>query len=1276
MAEFLTFAAQGILTRVALLAEQNFSLLWGFKGEVQILRDSLSLIQAMLRDAEQRQDRAPEVLKIWVKKLEDIAHDADDVLDEYEYEVLRRKVVLQNQMYKKIEAASIGLVSLDTTSHDIDARVDRETDSNFQIDENNIIGRGELLSVIVKTLIDSNNNLENTPSVMAIVGLAGIGKTTLAKSVYHDCQIDTHFHTKIWICVSIPFEVKAILSGILESLKPEKAGIKGKDAICKNLQEDLKGKRYLLILDDVWNDNPQKWDDLMSCLLKVIDTRGSNIIVTTRSDRVAKVVETLPRCDMRKLSDNECWLILKDKAVPFGSAPMSKEQELTGRKIAKKCGGVPLVAKVLGSIMRSKNSDEWSAIEESTIWELPEEENRIFSVMKLSFDELKSPSLKQCFAYCSVFMKGFKIEKNDLIQLWMAQGLLHLSPNREMEDTGNAYFNILLENSFFQDVTKDEFGVITHCKMHDLVHDLAEHVSKSKSNSNDIRHVGHIHTSVLQSIPKRSVQKLHSFFLNPYFQVVLDNIFPSFRCLRVLNLYMVNILKLPISIGDLLHLRYLEISRTQITRLPKSIGKLYNLQTLRMYGLKLNKFPKEMRNLISLRHVKFDARLCFKKFPVGIGRLTNLQSIPFFIVGQKGSPGIEELASLNQLKGNLSIYHLELVKDGDEAKKANLVEKTRIRKLSFEWAKYWPPRNKHDEDVLEGLKPPPQLECLEINNFMGDNLPSWIETNALFPALKTLSIREASNLLQWMEAEVLPAFPCLEELSLLHCRQLTIAPSHFPSLRRLVIEHMDSCNPIASILSNRLTTLTSLTIMNVKGLTSLPEGTLSNNKNLAYLEIRSCQDLTSIGPDVLMGCCTALRSLNISKCPNLRYLPEGLHPQCLKRLIIDNCESLEFIPIAEGLTSLQELSILGCPKLCSLPMGLESCTSLEMLEIGSCSKITSIPIGHGLPLLRGLDIVDCLQLSSLPSWLEYCTSLQNLSIRNCDKLTSISLHSLPSLGKLSIKYCDSLESVSTVQGFTSLRQFIIEGCERLTCLLIGQEAFPKLKSLNISMCGSLRYFSDGLQSHVSLEKLMISYCRNLQTIPSLSNLTSLQMLNISNCSGLTSVPSGVALEIASSPTSLTCLKELEIGGFKKDLESFLAFEVTSQQLDVLRLWGWPKLKSLPEQIQHLTLLRKLTIQSFEQVEAFPEWFGNLASLVVLRIQNCSSLMYLPSVGSMQRLTKLKQLEISSCPKLQERCSKASGPEWPKISHFPNIYFDGYLSMVEKVEVMDWSSCGR
>ncbi|PRQ18323.1 hypothetical protein RchiOBHm_Chr7g0204711 [Rosa chinensis] len=134
-------------------------------------------------------------------------------------------------------------------------------------------------------------------------------------------------------------------------------------------------------------------------------------------------------------------------------------------------------------MMRSKMCDEWQSILDSGIWDLPEEETRILMILKLSFDELKSPLLKQCFAYCSMFTKDFEFEKDDLIQLWMAQGWLHPSPNQnnlEMEDKGNEYFNILLQNSFFQDVRRDNYGDIITCKMHDLVHDLAERVSKLK----------------------------------------------------------------------------------------------------------------------------------------------------------------------------------------------------------------------------------------------------------------------------------------------------------------------------------------------------------------------------------------------------------------------------------------------------------------------------------------------------------------------------------------------------------------------------------------------------------------------------------------------------------------------------------------------------------------------------------------------------------------------------------------------------------------------------
>ncbi|XP_070665671.1 putative disease resistance protein RGA1 [Malus domestica] len=298
MAELVTFAAEGILTRVASLAKQEFSLLWAFKGEVAELKRSLSQIQAMLQDAAQHSQKRGKSVQMWVKDLEDVAQDADEVLEEYRYEVLRRQVELGNRMEKKVlnffshhnpiafrhnmgrkikkinaslanlrkEATGLGLVdtkTVDATSHDgIRVPDNRVTDSVFHRDEKYIVGREEAVSEIATTLINSRNNKENSISVMAILGMGGLGKTTLAKSVYHHPEIG-RFDTKIWICISTPFNVTEILSGILEKIKPEKAGIKG--IICENLQEDLKGKRYLLVLDDVWNEDSHKWNDLMSC---------------------------------------------------------------------------------------------------------------------------------------------------------------------------------------------------------------------------------------------------------------------------------------------------------------------------------------------------------------------------------------------------------------------------------------------------------------------------------------------------------------------------------------------------------------------------------------------------------------------------------------------------------------------------------------------------------------------------------------------------------------------------------------------------------------------------------------------------------------------------------------------------------------------------------------------------------------------------------------------------------------------------------------------------
>ncbi|KAB2630772.1 disease resistance protein RGA1 [Pyrus ussuriensis x Pyrus communis] len=1286
MEELVTFAAEGILTRVASLVEQEFSLLWGFKGEVARLRHSLSKIQAMLQDAAQHSQNRGYAMQMWVKDLEDVAEAADEVLEEYGYEVLRRQVELENRMEKKVlnfyshhnsiafrhnmgrkikkinaslanlknKAAYLGLVdtrTVDATPHGGVRVLNRETVSDFDRDEKYIVGRDEAVSEIATTLINSRNNKENSISVMAIVGMGGLGKTTLAKSVYHHPEIERRFDTKIWICLSTPFKVKAILSGILEKIKPEKAGIKDKATICENLQEDLKGKRYLLILDDVWNDDSDQWNDLMSCLSSVEDTQGSSILVTTRSASVASIVETLPRRDLEKLSDDECWRILKDRAFPNGSASMTQDQERMGREIAKKCAGVPLTAKVLGNMMRGKLSDGWQSIQESTIWNLPDVEEKIISVLKLSFDELRSPSLKQCFAYCSMFVKDDIIYKEDLIQLWMAQGLLQSFPNKSMEDVGYEYFNILLENSFFQDVEM-KGNTVYSCKMHDLVHDLAECVSNSQCKDSIEKHMAKLSTSALHVIPNGGLNG-----------DILGGIFSRFKGLRVLKMRDVEIPELPFSIEKLKCLRYLDVSRTGIKKLPKSICKLYNLQTLKMSSV--TSFPKKLQNLINLRHFDFGSKFNRSRetYPIGIGRLTNLQYLRYFNVGKERGRRIEELAGLKQLKGDLSIYYLEHVRDGEEAKKAKLAEKTNLRELVFGWDEDRSMININDEDVLEGLGPPhPKLEFLGIDNFMGEKFASWM-MGSPFPSLKRLRITEPKNLIEWAEAaENIVLFPCLEELSLTNCDQLRSAPSHFPSLKNLKIKSMGSGMPLTNISSN-LTTLTSLEINNIRGLDCLPEGMLKNNKNLAYLVISNCQDLTCITTDDVFGCCSKLTSIPFE---------QGLPSLC--KLDIRNCPELSsLLGGLEYCTSLQDLTIYDCEKLTST--GIHSLPpSLHSLDIHDCKSLESIPFEQGLPSLCKLVIRNCPELSSLLGGLEYCTSLQDLTIYDCEKLTSTGIHSLPpSLHSLDIHDCKSLESIPFEQGLPSLcklsipfeqglpslHNLVIRKCPELSSLLGGLEYCTSLQKLTIDDCEKLT--STGIHSlPPSLHSLEIYDCKSLGSIPGLENLTHLRELYIVGCHALKTLPGGLK--------TLTSLKELEIGGFWKELDSFPPFEVTPQ-LESLKLWGWPKLRSLPEQVQHLTSLAKLKIRNFDEMEALPEWLGKLAALQSLHIWSCMNLKYLPPAEAMKCLTKLKRVDILGCPILEERCNKESGPEWHKISHMPYIGMFFLLRFLNQLHTM-------
>ncbi|KAK8619047.1 hypothetical protein V6N13_133016 [Hibiscus sabdariffa] len=415
---------------------------------------------------------------------------------------------------------------------------------------------------------------------------------------------------------------------MLESLTRKPCEIKNEDVVLREIQKELKEKCFLLVLDDAWDANFKNWEDLKGSLQGINESKQSWILVTSRSENVALVRETPPnnRHHLKAMIDEECWSIMKERA--FGNCPISPELEAIGREIAHRCGGVPLVATVIGGTMCNKwDRDEWLSLRDSSLWGSLEKNEGIVGVLRLSFDRLSSPSLKQCFAYCSIFPKDFRIEREQLLQLWMAEGFLQQPKGISQlafEDIGNEYFNDLLSNSLLQDVEKDLYGCITSCKMHDLVHDLAQSVSHIRQQQNVFD----------------DVKLWHSLFLNSFssFHMVRD-----FKGLRVLKFGGAGIKSLPDSIGKLKHLRYFDISRTHIERLPKSIAELYLLETLRLLACsKLKQLSGGMKSLVNLRHLYVSVG---HHVPMEIGCLTSLHTLPLFDVGKGRGRGIEELGS-------------------------------------------------------------------------------------------------------------------------------------------------------------------------------------------------------------------------------------------------------------------------------------------------------------------------------------------------------------------------------------------------------------------------------------------------------------------------------------------------------------------------------------------------------------------------------------------------------------------------------------------------------
>ncbi|XP_027063758.1 putative disease resistance protein RGA3 [Coffea arabica] len=904
---------------------EKINLVMGVEEEVANIKRKLETIQNVLQDAERRRLKEEPVGK-WLEELEDITYEMDDVLDEWNIKIQKPKnegtqqnARLKATLWSKVRSFIPSLCSclkqvpvrsdiaskIKSISEKLELTLKEADEFKFItsggvpdsqdfkrimttsiIDESEIYGRASDKDALRnQVLSESSSQGRRGGQVISVVGAGGSGKTTLAQLLFNDDRVKNHFELKKWVCVSDPFDEKRIARAILESPEKSSLGSLELEPLLQLLKETFSGKRFLLVLDDVWTKEDSKWKPFQYSLKD--GAPGSVILVTTRSLEVARVVGTTHTHQMALMSDSDCWLIIQRIAFGGRSEEWSKKKESIGQKIAEKCKGLPLAAKTMGSLLRLKDTvQQWQNVLDSEIWQLEEAAMELFPHLYLSYNEL-SPELKRCFSYCAVFPKDHEIYVMELIWLWIAQG--YVRPRRRgerLELVGREYFNNLAMRSFFQELKKvgDEYQ---KCKMHDIVHDFAQFLTKNEchvlggigrnSSSERPRHLTILEEGTEEEMFSSRVVDfgwLRSIltFSEIGRVVVPQNLFRSLKCVRTLALCDCELDEIPAEIGRLIHLRHLDLSDNRFVTLPEAICDLYYLETFYINDCEeLSCLPERIEALVHLRHLHNDNTDELRQIPQGLGKLTSLCCLTRFIA-RSNFDDLAILKDLNQLES----LRVEIEGEVDFGS-AELGKKVNMRGMALIFSS-----GAHlieTPSCIESMEPPPNLEGLELDGYPGVQLPSWLVTKPLVNNLTRLYIEKPRNIsslpalwklssldelwimglekLECLGKEFFGGTKALHENSLDALDTLSNSVSSFsaeavafPNLRKLHFENCynwtrweDSSEDDEKVAVSVMPSLEELKFKYCAKLEALPHRILRKISSLKILDIQSCDKL-------------------------------------------------------------------------------------------------------------------------------------------------------------------------------------------------------------------------------------------------------------------------------------------------------------------------------------------------------------------------------------------------------------------------------------------------
>ncbi|RVW93686.1 putative disease resistance RPP13-like protein 1 [Vitis vinifera] len=1211
------------------------------------LRRKFLVVLNVLNDAEVKQF-SNDPVKEWLVQAKDIVYGAEDLLDGIATDALRCKIEATDsqtggihQVWNKFSdcvKAPFATQSMESRVKEMIAKLEAiaqekvglglkegggeklppRLPSTSLVDESFVYGRDEIKEDMVNCLLSDNARGKEDIDVICIVGMGGTGKTTLVQLLYNNDKVKEHFHLKAWVCVSTEFLLIKVTKSILEEIGDRPTSDDNLDLLQRQLKQSLVNKKFLLVLDDVWDVESfdwESWDSLRTPLLGAAE--GSKIVVTSRDESVAKTMRAVRTHRLGELSPQHCWSLFVKIAFQDRDSNACLELEPIGRQIVDKCQGLPLAVKSLGHLLHSKvEKREWEDVLNSEIWHLHSRYG-ILPSLRLSYHHLSLP-VKHCFAYCSIFPQDHEFNREELVLLWMAEGLLH-----PQQDDGR--------------------------RMEEIVHELAQHVSgvdfvserKTIRSSHGISQL-------------KCLQKLSCFIVGQKSGLRIGELRELLEIRETLYISNVNNV---VSVNDALQANmkdksYLDElildweleweweSELELESESESESELVidggitqydattddilnqlqphpNLKQLSIKNYPGVRFPNWLGDPSVLKLVSLELRGCGNCSTLPpLGQLTHLKYLQ--ISGMSGVKCVD-----GEFHGNTSFRSLETLSfEGmlNWEKWLWCGEFPRLRKLSIRWC-----------PKLTG-KLPEQLLSLE--GLVIVNCPQLLMASITVPAVRELKMVDFGKLqLQMPACDFTTLQPFEIEISgVSRWKQLPMAP-HKLSIRK--------CDSVESLLEEEI-----------------------SQTNIHDLNIRDCCFSRSL---YKVGLPTTLKSLSISRCSKLEFLLLELF-RChlpvleslrIRRGVIGDSLSLSLsLGIFPKLTDFTIHGLKGLEKL-SILISEGEPTSLRSLYLAKCPDLESIKL-PGLNL-KSCRISSCSKLRSLA---HTHSSIQELDLWDCPELL-FQREGLPSnLCELQFQRCNKVTPQVDwgLQRLTSLTHLRMEGgCE-------GVELFPKecllpssLTSLEIEELPNLKSLdSGGLQQLTSLLNLKITNCPELQFLTGsvLRHLIALKELRIDECPRLQSL----------TEVGLQHLTFLEVLHINRCHELQYLTEVGFQHLtslETLHIYNCPKLQYLTKQrlqdssgLQHLISLKKFLIRDCPMLQSLTkEGLQHLISLKTLVIRDCRKLKYLTK----ERLPdSLSFLRLSGCPLLETRCQFEKGKEWRYIAHVPKIVINGVL----------------